>query len=143
MEPADERIASTQHLEFAAALESIAGARDAVGDVLTSAPGAPIPESTVADVQLVVSELVTNSVIHSSRPTTLVIEISDDIIRCSVTSSFAESADGPVLPPTRWTAPPASARSGRGLAIVHAVADSVSTVIVGATWTIRCEFART
>jgi anti-sigma regulatory factor (Ser/Thr protein kinase) len=139
MESVDPEAAATWRREFPATLESIGQARDFAVVVLGEpAVQPPIDRSLVADVQLVVSELVTNAVTHGSGPTLLALTLTASKVRCSVTSTRSDFA------PTRLgpTVPPASARSGRGLAIVTALADSVEATVEDSTWTVDCGFNR-
>ncbi len=74
-----------------------------------------VPSDTAADTELLVTEIVTNAVIHAGTP--LQLELSrdgDHMVRFSVRDY---SRDQPVL---RWPAP--GAVSGRGLQIVNRVA---------------------
>lgn len=140
MEAADPEPASTQRRAFPAALESIGSAREFIADVLSrDGVRPPIDPSLVADVQLVVSELVTNAVSHSSSPTVLEVSVGASSLRCSVTSI---RDDGVPAPMTSAVTPPASSRSGRGLAIVNALADDVAATVEQSAWTVDCEFAR-
>lgn len=138
MESADpERIVTRR--EFAPTLESIGLARDFIVEVLTpSGVQPPIDPSLLADVQLVVSELVTNAVTHGAGPTSVTLALTPAHVRCSVTSVRHDEA--PSMSGVQ--APPASARSGRGLAIVNAVTDSVTATVEHSTWTVDCDFAR-
>jgi two-component sensor histidine kinase len=138
MESADPQRSSVQHREFASTLDSIGSARDFVAEVLadpTSVP--PVDAALIADVQLVVSELVTNALTHGAGPAGLALSLTSSEVTCSVTSAVVH-AELPAAP----SVPAASARSGRGLAIVNAVADSVATLVDQSTWTVNCGFLR-
>jgi anti-sigma regulatory factor (Ser/Thr protein kinase) len=118
-------------------LESVGTARDFVVEVLADLASTPIASSLVADVQLAVSELVTNAVIHGAAPIVLQIELTDSAVICTVTSSVA----GLLAALATELAPPStSVRSGRGLLIVNAVADAVQFDADGATWSVTCTF---
>ncbi len=138
MESADPHTSFVQHREFPSTLDSIGSARDFVAEVLadpTSIP--PVDPMLIADVQLVVSELVTNAVTHGAGPAGLAISLTSSQVQCSVTSAVVHAE-----PPTAPSVPAASVRSGRGLAIVNAVADSVATFVDQSTWTVNCDFLR-
>ncbi len=137
MESADPRTSSQRRRDLAPTLESVGTARDFVVDVLDDLAPTPIASSLVADVQLAVSELVTNAVIHGAAPIVLQIELTDSEMICTVTSSVA----GQLATPATELAPPsASVRSGRGLLIVDAVADAVQFDTDGSTWSVTCTF---
>ena len=138
MESADPEAASMRQ-EFAPTLESIGLARDFVVDVLAaSAVQPPIDPSLAADVQLVVSELVTNAVTYGSGPTVVTLALTRSSVRCSVVSVLHDEAPNLL----GAEVPLASARSGRGLMIVSALTDSVTADVEHSTWTVDCEFAR-
>lgn len=140
MVAADPGRASLQRRAFPPVLKSIGSARDLVAEVLGHHDvRPPIDPSLVADVQLVVSELVTNAVSHSSSPTVVEVAITATHLRCSVTSVRDDDASPAITP----VAPPSvSSRSGRGLTIVHALADVVVAAAEQSEWTVDCEFAR-
>ena len=124
---------------FAPTLESIGSARDFVAEVLgASSVQPPIDPALVADVQLVVSELVTNAVSYGSGPAEVALTITTSQVQCSVTSVRHDE------PPTLQgvTAPPPSSRTGRGLAIVNALTDSLVATMEDSTWTADCRFDR-
>lgn len=139
MESADPEAASMQRRELPPDLKSVGVARDFVSEVLSEPNVQPlIDPALVRDVQLAVSELVTNAVTHGSGPTVVVVGYTPDHVHCSVSSD----REGDVPVPVGTEAPPSSARSGRGLAIVRAVADQVVATVERATWTIDCDFVR-
>jgi serine/threonine-protein kinase RsbW len=71
----------------------------------------------IDDVALMTSELTTNAVEHAGTPFTLVIELSDHVLRVEV-------RDGSVaLPVAEPTTPSPVAMRGRGLALVAALSD--------------------
>jgi len=87
-------------------------ARDAVGE----ACGPRYDASTVVDIQLVVSELVTNCIEHGHVDTVrLCLDGAGD--RITVTVASAAPLEG-VPHPDAWCLPTATACSGRGLAMV-------------------------
>jgi anti-sigma regulatory factor (Ser/Thr protein kinase) len=139
MESVDPEAAATRRRELPATLASIGQARDfAVGVLVEPDVQPPLDRSLVADVQLVVSELVTNAVTHGTGSTLLVLTLTASSVHCSVTSVGNDHAPirlGPAVPSS-------SERSGRGLAIVTALADSVEATVDDSTWTVDCEFDR-
>lgn len=121
--------------EFASTLESIGDARDFVRGVLRDDA---VDEQTVDDVTLAVSELVTNAVVHGSGgPVSVRIETASDEVVCVVGST-----GGPLPDPATWRSPGARGRTGRGLAIVRAVADSVEVEGDGSVVVLSCRFRR-
>ena len=74
-----------------------------------------LPEELCQTAALLVSELVTNAVIHGKTSATVEVHRPADILRVSVRD------DNPVLPAV-GDAPPLDAESGRGLTIVAALA---------------------
>jgi anti-sigma regulatory factor (Ser/Thr protein kinase) len=80
--------------------------------------GAHLPPDLVADAQLLVSELVTNAVVHGLPEITLSIRMTPPSIGARVLDH------GPTLPPTDPTAAPAERTHGRGLFIVATMARS-------------------
>ena len=139
MDRADGSRAATLRRDLPAELESIGLARVAVADVLAGPLDEPIDLVLVGDVQLAVSELVTNAVAHGAAPITLEVGTTDSSVTCVVTSSLGE---GDPPHPERALAPGPASRSGRGLAIVRSLADTVTTTITGDTLAVRCEFRR-
>lgn len=117
-------------IRFAAVLADVARCRDAVRAFVNRHDA----ESEIADdLQLVVSELVTNVIQHTdvssgivavtAEPDRFVIEVS--------------AADG-VPDPAGRTLPPATATSGRGLLLVRAVTDDFAIVDVDGERVARC-----
>ncbi len=126
----------TSHIRhFAAAPESIGAARDLVHE---AAAGTQLDPTTVADLQLAVSELVTNAVVHGNGASIAVeVTIAPDVVNCAV------AADGQTLPEvSAWVAPVDGRSSGRGLAIVRALADAVAVEVDGDRILVRCTFER-
>jgi anti-sigma regulatory factor (Ser/Thr protein kinase) len=121
--------------EFASTTESIGEARDFVRDVLHDDA---VDEAIIEDVTLAVSELVTNGVRHGAGgPVTVRIETAPDEVVCIV-----RSTGGPLPDPATWRSPGVSGRTGRGLAIVRAVADTVVAEADGLVVVLRCSFRR-
>lgn len=119
-------------------LGSVGTARDIVAAEMGSID-AP-RDGLVADVQLAVSELVTNAVSHGTEPITLSIEITDGSIVCRVGSGIRETQTMPDLVELR--APGPDGRSGRGLAIVRSLADILTSSRRDGRLEVRTEFAR-
>lgn len=123
--------------EFASAPESIGAARDLVS---ASLAGAAVGKQTVGDIRLAISELVTNAVVHGNGgPITVQIESSPHGVVCAVMSRFSGR---PPPDPAMWTAPTSGGPTGRGMAIVRAVADVVVVDIDDSVVTVRCTFGR-
>jgi anti-sigma regulatory factor (Ser/Thr protein kinase) len=90
--------------------ESVPTARQFVRDLM-------IDSDTIADLDtasLLVTEIVTNAVLHATAPMTLRVEISVDVVRIEV-------RDGSQLPP-RVHAFSATAATGRGLRLLESLA---------------------
>jgi anti-sigma regulatory factor (Ser/Thr protein kinase) len=121
--------------EFGSTTESIGEARDFVRMVLRDDV---VDEATIDDVTLAVSELVTNAVVHGAGGSVIVrIETAPDEVVCGVRSTGGSLPD-----PATWTSPGTSDRTGRGLAIVRAVADTVAVEADGLIVELRCSFRR-
>lgn len=127
------RGASAEERAFAGDQESVADARTFTATFLASWG----PTDRVADVQLCVSELVTNSLIHGSGSRDgfrLRLAVSDQRLNVAVTDS---GPGRPVRQTAEWDSP-----SGRGLLIVNEMADrwGVEEHLVGKT--VWAEFGR-
>lgn len=82
-----------------------------------------VPDSVVGDVQLIVSELMTNAIDHGPEGSvTIELHRDDDVVGASVTSPAPASE---LRATDTWTVPDADATRGRGLAIVRHLADEV------------------
>ncbi len=95
---------------FPASTASIAAARAAVADELTATAFA----DRVDDVRLLISELVTNAVVHASSTFAVTCCWHTGLLRVEVAD---HSADAPVVQPLTLTE-----ANGRGLFIVQAIA---------------------
>lgn len=82
-----------------------------------------VPNDVAADLVLATSELVTNAFEHG-RSSAVLVTASTAGGRASVTVS-SRSEPGAVAPVDQWTRPAPERLSGRGLGIVHEVADAV------------------
>ena len=83
------------------------------------------------DARLVVSELVTNAVVHAGTMIELDVIIRDDVLRIEVTDCGADR-------PNVWTE---DETSGRGLPIVEAVGHAWGVVDLGSAKTVWCELS--
>lgn len=104
--------------------------------VAEAALSAGLSPERVADVALVVSELVTNAIQHGTGTTATV--------RCAVyedTLELAVSSEGSIdLPHSRREAPGPAAAGGRGLYMVAKIADSLTVVGADGRVTVECRF---
>lgn len=90
------------------------------------------------DIELAVSELVTNAVEHTvHEPLTVTVVVTSESIVLSVDSARTSSE---IAHPTTWASPLPAMKTGRGLAIVRAVSDDVSVDADDETVTVRCSF---
>lgn len=88
-----------------------------------------VPTHIAADLVLATSELVTNAFEHSRTSSVLVtVRTGDERASVSVRSTAQPDA---VTEASEWTTPPPDQLSGRGLGIVHHVADHVDVVHAG------------
>jgi anti-sigma regulatory factor (Ser/Thr protein kinase) len=99
----------THEVELSSDPDSVALARTFVTDLLHGHGHAAL----VADIQLVVSELATNAIVHASTVYTVTIRSDDELVVLEVRDG---SQIGPVL-----RAPAALDTTGRGIAIVMAL----------------------
>jgi anti-sigma regulatory factor (Ser/Thr protein kinase) len=84
-----------------------------------------------ADARLVVSELVTNAVVHAGTPIELTLVIREGVLRIEVTDLGVDR-------PQRWAR---DESSGRGLPIVEAVGTAWGVIDLGSSKTVWCEVA--
>lgn len=80
--------------------------------------GSGLPADVVNDAELLVSELVSNAVLHGSPAITLCLEVDPPCIEVGVRD------EGETLPTTAVEAPPPSVPRGRGLIIVDRLSAS-------------------
>lgn len=102
----DVRVRTTLPASVAAPARARAIAREAVAGKLAAVP--------VEDLTLVVSELVTNAVLHGLGDVTLAVTMNDDAVRVEVGDDQPDLAE--------VTAHPVDAESGRGLLLVSRLA---------------------
>jgi anti-sigma regulatory factor (Ser/Thr protein kinase) len=98
-------------LELPLSTESVPTARRFVRDLM-------VDSDTIADLDtasLLVTEIVTNAVLHAMAPMTLRVDVSADVVRIEV-------RDGSQLPP-RVHAFSATAATGRGLRLLESLAE--------------------
>lgn len=132
---AADRLRQLGERDFVSTPESIGDARDFTRAVLR---GDAVDEATIDDVTLAVSELVTNAVGHGSGgPVTVRIKSAPSEVVCVVRSTGGSLPD-----PATWTSRGVSGRTGRGLAIVRALADAVVAEVDGGVVVLRCSFRR-
>ena len=132
---------STQTTErtFAAETFSIGEARRFVRDTTAGAIVHTGGERDVrSDVELAVSELVTNAIEYGSDgPVTVAVTVTPATVVVSVRSARTSSG---IADPSTWAGPLPAVRTGRGLAIVRAVSDDVSVVADESVVTVDCTF---
>lgn len=112
----------------------VAAARRFVREAL-----ADVDSAISADLQLAVSELMTNAIEHAASPhVTVEVAIDVDEVVLTVTSH----GSGPLAPVATWEPAPPEASAGRGLAIVRSVATNVTVDHVDDTLRISVHRAR-
>lgn len=100
---------------------------------------ADVDPAISADLQLAVSELVTNAIDHAASPhVTVEVAIEAGEVVLTVTSH----GSGPLAPVTTWVPAAPEASAGRGLAIVRSVATKVTVDHRGDTLRISVHRAR-
>jgi anti-sigma regulatory factor (Ser/Thr protein kinase) len=85
-----------------------------------------VPSDVTSDLVLATSELVTNAFEHG-RASSVLVTVFSDAARASVTVQ-SESPPGAIGSVDSWTIAPADQVSGRGLGIVHRIADAIDVV---------------
>jgi anti-sigma regulatory factor (Ser/Thr protein kinase) len=114
-------------------LASVGAARDLTRDAFRDVD---LDDAKLLDIQLAVSELVTNAVVHGGPgDITIDFSVADDAVSLSIAS------DGRNLPDIEsWVVPVDGRRTGRGLSIVRAVADAVAVESDGDRIVVQCRF---
>jgi anti-sigma regulatory factor (Ser/Thr protein kinase) len=82
-----------------------------------------------ADARLVVSELVTNAVVHARTAIELTLQVRDDVLRIEVTDLGVDR-------PQRWAR---DDTTGRGLPIIEALGRAWGVIDLGSAKTVWCE----
>ena len=108
-----DQVASTRVIELDGDPDAPSRGRHAVTAVLQEWGCAP---ETREDLLLVVSELVTNAVVHGAEPIVVTLVRGAERLRVEVTDGAAESS------PHNNRRPPATAENGRGLSVVTRLA---------------------
>jgi anti-sigma regulatory factor (Ser/Thr protein kinase) len=106
-------VSQTEVIELDGDPDAPARGRHAAGEVLD---GWGCEPGTREDLLLVVSELVTNAVVHGSEPIVVTMVRAPERVRVEVTDGAAGSS------PHSNRRPPADAESGRGLSVVTRLA---------------------
>ncbi len=125
---------------YPSAPPSARAAREFVVDELRRATAS---DRAVADFELIVSELVANSVQYGNGAE-IVVGV-DAVTDGWYTVSISSGVDGAALPPldpATWTVADADQRSGRGLGIVHALADDLSVAVNDGRLVVVCRRRR-
>jgi anti-sigma regulatory factor (Ser/Thr protein kinase) len=107
-------------------VESPARARAYCDDVLAETG---CNSSKAADARLVVSELVTNAVVHARTPIEVTLQVRDRILRIEVTDLGVDR-------PQRWAR---DDTGGRGLPIIEALGRAWGVIDLGSSKTVWCE----
>jgi anti-sigma regulatory factor (Ser/Thr protein kinase) len=110
----DERLDAAASLSLPPEPASAARARRFIADLCAATQ---MPSTLCETAALLVSELVTNAIIHGKTSATVEVHRPADILRVSVRDA------SPALPPV-GARPTLSAESGRGLTIVSVLADA-------------------
>ena len=122
---------------FAGTTESIREARHFVRETTTEFADRA---EFVGDMELAVSELVTNAVEHGiNEPVTVNIAVVAEPPTVDISVRSVRSSSG-IADPSTWSGPLPAVRTGRGLAIVRAVSDTVSVEEDDETVTVHCTF---
>lgn len=124
---------------FGGLTSSIREARLFVRDAAAEVVDLEDPDSDLSgDLELVVSELVTNAIEHGlEEPVTVIVATRTNNVVVSVRSVRTSSG---IADPSTWAGPLPTVRTGRGLAIVRSISDEVSVDADDATVTVHCTF---
>ncbi|MGW4756210.1 ATP-binding protein [Streptomyces chartreusis] len=93
-----------------------------------------VPPDTAPDAVLVVSELVTNSVRHTTGPCTLTLTVHETVVDIAVADTSAQL-------PTMRASSGADENGGRGLALLHRMGARVSVVLTPRGKTVHAALA--
>lgn len=119
---------------FRAGVDSARAARVFVAEQLHQ-NGAP--PATLADLQLVVSELVANAVQHGASDVVVQVDSADDAwLQLTVVGGTGLPAD--LADPARWRIADPNDAAGRGLGIVRALVDEVVVDTIDEQLVVRC-----
>ena len=122
---------------FSDETSSIGDARRFVRDAIAGSMNGR-GEDLPGDLELAVSELVTNAVEYGlDEPVTVTVTVMPDAIVVSVRSARTSSA---IADPSTWAGPLPAMRTGRGLAIVRSVSDDVTVDADDSSVTVHCTF---
>jgi anti-sigma regulatory factor (Ser/Thr protein kinase) len=122
---------------FSAETSSIGDARRFVRDATAGSMNGR-GDDLAGDLELAVSELVTNAVEYGlDVPVTVTVAVMPDAIVVSVRSARTSSA---IADPSTWAGPLPAMRTGRGLAIVRSVSDDVTVAADDSSVTVHCTF---
>jgi anti-sigma regulatory factor (Ser/Thr protein kinase) len=122
-------VETTAH--FGALRDAPSAARDFVADALRRGAAAP---TLLSDAQLLVAELATNAVLHACSRFSVAVRMGDPTVRIAV-------RDASPLPPVQRDPAPTEA-SGRGLALVDALAADWGVEVSGPGKTVWAELPR-
>jgi anti-sigma regulatory factor (Ser/Thr protein kinase) len=130
---------TTDERSFAPETSSVRAARRFVRDRVSRILGVDgVRSELLGDVELAVSELVTNAVEYGrSEPVRVRVTARASSVVVSVASARAADAIGD---PSTWSGPLPAVRTGRGLAIVRAITDEVAVDADDSTVTVHCTF---
>lgn len=123
-------------LDLDARTSEIGRARHAVDELLTRAG---VTSSIVDDVVLVVSELVSNAVIHGEPgPVRVEVGVDREVVHEVVVAVTSRGPPDALPPVDAWRLPHPRAVSGRGLAIVRRLTDDVDVRESGGSTLVVC-----
>jgi anti-sigma regulatory factor (Ser/Thr protein kinase) len=120
----------TMLIRVAARASEISGIRARVRAFVAQTGG---DDRIADDLELVVSELATNVIEHTSADTISVLIERDD---AGWTMQVADADDASML--DRVSLPPATARSGRGLFVVRSLVDTLELIETASARAVRC-----
>jgi anti-sigma regulatory factor (Ser/Thr protein kinase) len=131
----DRRVVPALALDVPSRAHDVATARHAVTSFLSDRG---VPSVVIDDIELVVSELVTNAVIHPPVVDGDVIHVEVGVA-ADVVVSVSNIGSATAIPATdAWVPAPPDAASGRGLGIVRRLCDEVAVNQVGDRTVVQC-----